>query len=221
MDNAANARHHAASRRPRTILVATTNAGKLREVCAVLSTLPVELLQLGDIPRIEPPEENADTFEENAADKALYYARATGHWTLADDSGLEVDALDGAPGVRSARYAGAAGDDQANNGKLIKALVGVPKERRTARFRCAIALADAERVRASATGLIEGLIVETPRGANGFGYDPHFLVPTHGLTTAEMTPTLKNRVSHRGQALAAILPLIEQLLRDGALGETV
>ena len=163
-------------------------------------------------PRWPEPVEDAETFEGNAAIKALHYARLSGGWALADDSGLEVDALGLAPGIRSARYAGSARDDAANNSKLMEQLAGVPTERRTARFRCAIALADSERVVATASGVVEGRIVDQPRGSNGFGYDPHFYVPEQGLTTAEMAPDQKNRISHRGQALRAIRPEIERLL---------
>lgn len=203
---------------PATLLVATTNRGKLREVRAALGCLPVKIMTLDDFPRWPEPVEDAETFEGNARLKALHYARLSGGWALADDSGLEVDALGlpqsgvAAPGVRSARYAGPVRDDAANNSKLIEQLAGVPTERRTARFRCAIALADSEGVLATASGVLEGRIVDKPRGNNGFGYDPHFYVPEHDLTTAEMTPDQKNRISHRGQALRAIRPEIERLL---------
>lgn len=203
---------------PATLLIATTNLGKLREVRAALGRLPVRIMTLDDFsraacrPRWPEPVEDAETFEGNAAIKALHYARLSGGWALADDSGLEVDALGLAPGIRSARYAGSARDDAANNSKLMEQLAGVPTERRTARFRCAIALADSERVVATASGVVEGRIVDQPRGSNGFGYDPHFYVPEQGLTTAEMAPDQKNRISHRGQALRAIRPEIERLL---------
>ena len=201
---------------PSTLVLATTNRGKLREAKAVLSELPIEIKSIDDFPGIAVPEETGATFEENAALKALHYARATGHWALADDSGLEVDALGGAPGVHSARYAGNQSGDRANNRKLLTALAGVPADRRTARFRCAVALADPEGVIASASGRIQGLIVDEPRGDNGFGYDPHFYVPEFGMTTAQMSPEQKNRISHRGQALRAILPEIRRRLASVA-----
>ncbi len=193
------------------LLLATTNPGKLREVRAVLDGLGVDLIGLADLPALPPAVENADTFEGNARLKALHYAQLTGLVTLADDSGLEVDVLGGEPGVRSARYAGPACDDAANNAKLIGRLERVPLERRTARFRCAIALADGERVIEVASGTVEGHIIDEPRGANGFGYDPHFLVSRFGMTTAEMPPVQKNEISHRGQALRAIRPAIDRL----------
>jgi len=198
-----------------TILIATTNPGKLREVKAVLEALPVRLVGLADFPGIPEPVEDAPTFEGNARIKALYYAGHTGVWALADDSGLEVDALNGAPGVYSARYGGADGGDAANNAKLIEALQGTPLKRRTARFRCLIVLARPDEVLAVGRGAVEGVILDEPRGANGFGYDPHFFVPSLGKTTAELPPAHKNRISHRGRALADILPHLRLLLNAG------
>ena len=194
------------------ILFATTNAGKLREVQAILAGLAVRLESLADHPAIPPAVENADTFEGNARLKAVHCSRLTKRWTLADDSGLEVDALGGRPGVHSARYAGPEGDAAANNAKLVRELAGVPLEKRTARFRCAVVLANGSEVLATASGSWEGLIVDDPRGANGFGYDPHFFVPHYGITSAEMTAEQKNRLSHRGQAFTAICPEIGRLL---------
>ncbi len=193
------------------IVIATTNRGKTREVLAVLGDLPLNLRTLSDFPSIAPPEETAETFAENAALKASYYAYATGQWTLADDSGLEVDALNGAPGIYSARFGGAKGDDKANNRKLIEELRSVPQAERTARFRCALALADANRVIATADGTVEGIIIDKPRGSNGFGYDPHFWVPPFERTVAEMHSDLKNLISHRGQALRALRPHLLRL----------
>ena len=156
--------------------------------------------------------EDGLTFEENAKKKALHYARLTGLWALADDSGLEVDALGRRPGVNSARFARPQQDAAANNAKLIAQMRDVPPEKRSARFRCELALADGERILAAASGVIEGIIINEPRGENGFGYDPHFLQPQLGLTTAELTPEHKNRISHRGQALRNVRPKLEALL---------
>lgn len=197
-----------------TILIATGNPGKLEEIRDVYRDLDVLWQTLADFPDLPPAVEDADTFAENAVIKATHYSRLTNRWALADDSGLEVDALGGAPGVRSARFAGDLRDDNANNERLIRELSHVDPERRTARFRCALALADGDAILATADGSIEGLIIDDPRGQNGFGYDPHFYVPAHGITTAEMAPKLKNRLSHRGQALAALRPRLEELLRN-------
>lgn len=195
-----------------TILIATTNPGKLREVREILSGLPVKLATLADHPGLPEAVEDADTFEGNAERKALHYARLTGCWTLADDSGLAVDALNGAPGVHSARYAGPEADDAANNVKLMTELSQVPPEKRTARFCCAVALASPSAVLAEAFEMVEGVIIDKPRGSNGFGYDPHFYVPQYNMTTAEMAPEQKNRISHRGKAFRAMRPHVERLL---------
>lgn len=206
----------------RTIVLATGNPGKLREIKAVLGELPVDVVGLGGCGPIPEPPEEADTFAANARDKALHYARATGQWCLADDSGLVVDALGGLPGVRSARYAaercqagaGRACLDPANNAKLLEALRDVPDPRRTARFVCHLALADPQRVLLEADGAIEGLIGHAPRGDNGFGYDPLFIVPALGCTTAQLPEAEKNRISHRGQAVRSFRDKLRQLLRQ-------
>ena len=187
------------------LLIATSNPGKLREIKAVFSGSPIHFEDLRQDPDLPAAVEDADTFMANAEKKALHYAERSGLPALADDSGLEVDCLGGRPGVRSARFAGRHGDDQANNAKLIELLRDVPLEERRARFRCAIVVADRGAVLARAEGAIEGLIVDEPRGENGFGYDPHFLVPDLGKTTAELAPEHKNHISHRGQALRLIL----------------
>ncbi len=188
-----------------SLLIATSNPGKLREIEAVLAGLPLHFENLRQYPDLPAAVEDADTFMANAEKKALHYAERTGLPALADDSGLEVDCLGGRPGVHSARFAGHHGDDQANNAKLIELLRDVPLDERRARFRCAIVVADGGAVLARAEGAVEGLIIDDPRGENGFGYDPHFLVPDLGKTTAELTPEHKNRISHRGQALRSIL----------------
>ncbi len=208
----------------RTILLATSNPGKLREIQATMGDLPARWITLRDLPLAIPPaEETGATFAANAVEKACYYSRATGLWTLADDSGLEVDALGGAPGVLSARYAGLDSElvgrdraDAANNAKLIRELAGVPDGGRAARFRCALALADGDRVLAQTCGAVEGIIQRQPRGANGFGYDPLFFLPEFGCTMAELPPERKNAISHRGQAVRAMHPLLAELLNSQA-----
>jgi len=196
----------------RPILIATSNAGKIREMTAIFAGLPIELIPLDHFPGVPIPEEDGITFEINAEKKALHYARITRHWSLADDSGLVVDALNGEPGVHSARYAGSECDDAANNALLIRNLRDVPDEKRTARFQCAAALSDGENILATTSGVVEGMVVDDPRGSSGFGYDPHFFVPEFGMTTAQMSPELKNRISHRGKAMREMRGHLEKLL---------
>jgi len=190
------------------LLIATLNRGKLREIGAMLAGSRIELKSLADFPGIAEAVEDGETFEANARRKALHYAGITKLLTLADDSGLEVDALNGAPGVFSARYAGEHTDDAANNAKLLRELQGVPPERRTARFRCVMALAVPDRILATSSGEVEGRILDAPRGANGFGYDPLFFISEFSKTAAELPAETKNKISHRGRALAAIKPEI-------------
>ncbi|MCG3177717.1 MAG: dITP/XTP pyrophosphatase [Phycisphaerae bacterium] len=203
-----------AARDPQTILLATGNPGKLREIQAEMADLPVRWRTLADFPAIIPPQETGDTFAANADLKAVYYSNVTGLWTLADDSGLVVDALGGAPGVHSARYAGPAQNDASNNARLLAELGDRPAERRTARFRCALSLADGERILLRAEGAIEGVIGKRPRGSNGFGYDPLFYVPAIGCTTAELPPDRKNAISHRGQAVRKLHVMLKELLES-------
>lgn len=188
------------------LVLASRNAKKLKEMQALLAPLGYRARLVSEFTD-EAAEETAPSFIENALLKARHAARVSGLPALADDSGLEVDALKGAPGVYSARYAGEPSDDTANNAKLLQALAGVPAAQRTARFVSALALlrhAD-DPTPVIALGTWPGLILEAPRGANGFGYDPLFLVPSLGKTSAELAPALKNRISHRGQAMRALL----------------
>lgn len=196
------------------LLLATTNPGKLREIRQMCAGRGWEWHGLDEFPHVAAAIEDGTTFAENARRKALHYAAETGLCTLADDSGLEVDCLGGAPGVHSAHYAGLPRDDAANNRRLIAALHGVPPERRTARFRCVMALARPGGILAETCGSLEGHIVDEPRGTNGFGYDPHFLVPHLARTLAELPADAKNAISHRGQALRQMLARMEELLRD-------
>jgi XTP/dITP diphosphohydrolase len=197
------------------LLIATNNPGKVREYEELLETLPaaVEITYPAQQGLALEVEESGETFEENARLKALAFAQASGLLTLADDSGLEVDALDGAPGVRSARYAGPDSNDVDRYRKLLGALAGVPADRRSARFRCVVALAQPDGTIHTADGTCEGEIGHEPRGTHGFGYDPVFVVDGYGgRTMAELAPEIKNRISHRGRALAAIRPRLEQLV---------
>lgn len=181
------------------LLIATKNKGKASEIEEVLSGLGIEVLSLLDYNFDLPPEIGL-TFEENAIQKARYAFNETGLPTLADDSGLEVDALGGKPGIYSARFAAPIATDKENNSKLQYEIRRTPPEERTARFKCALAFVDGK-IEQTFEGTIEGLIIDKPRGENGFGYDPYFLLPDKGLTTAEIEPEVKNKISHRGQAL--------------------
>jgi len=189
---------------PRKLLVvATSNPGKLQEFRALLADLPFDLRSLGDL-GIAPPEESGASFLDNALLKARHAAAAAGNAAaIADDSGLEVDALAGAPGIYSARYAGPNADDALNNAKLLNALRGVPRERRRARYRCALVYVAGPRDPAPlvAEGVWEGFILESPEGEGGFGYDPYFWLPDLELTAAQLDVADKNRRSHRGIAL--------------------
>ncbi|HLI90463.1 MAG TPA: RdgB/HAM1 family non-canonical purine NTP pyrophosphatase [Ktedonobacteraceae bacterium] len=193
----------------RTLLLATTNRHKLQEYRAIFSDLPYKLLSLNDIQLDMDVEETGTTFQENAELKALAYARASGMLSLADDSGLEIDKLGGAPGVYSARFISPQTSYEERFRVILERLRGVPVEQRTARFRCVITLAEPWGYHRSVEGIIEGVIAEAPRGNNGFGYDPIFLVPELGKTTAELAPEEKNRISHRGRAARLARALLE------------
>jgi XTP/dITP diphosphohydrolase len=196
------------------VVLATRNGGKIREIRAILAGLDVELLGAADFPPFAEPAEDGETFLENALVKAKAAHRATGCPALADDSGLEVDALGGAPGVRSARYGGPGLTDADRCAKLLDELSGVRDEERGARFHCAAVLypaPGAARKGLAAEGFLHGVIARSPRGTNGFGYDPVFLVPERGMTLAEMGADEKNAMSHRYRAL---VELKYMLIRD-------
>ena len=193
----------------RTLVAATGNPGKLAELERLLDGLGWEVVAQSAL-GVEPPPEDGLTFVENAITKARHAAERTGRSALADDSGIVVDALGGAPGVHSARYAGPGGADAANNEKLLHALTGVPEEERTARFECAVVWMRDPRdpVPLIARGTWAGRVLEAPRGTNGFGYDPLFLDPATGCTAAELPPERKDALSHRGQALRALRAIL-------------
>lgn len=199
------------------LLVATNNSGKVREYAELLADLPapVEFTLPAQEGLVLEVEETGETFEENARIKAFAFAQASGLLTLADDSGLEVDALGGAPGVRSARYAGPGASDVDRYRKLLEALAGVPEGQRSARFRCVVAVGLPEGTLYTADGICEGKIGFTPKGEHGFGYDPVFVVEGHhGQTMAELAPEVKNRISHRARALQAIRPTLARLIAN-------
>jgi len=193
------------------LVLATFNRHKLAEIRAILPGLTPELRALSDFPGAVPAEEDGETLEANALKKALAAARFTGLPALADDTGLEVDALGGAPGVRSARYAGEKAASADNNAKLLSALSGVPPEGRAARFACVTALALPSGVVRISRGVLEGRIAAAPRGGAGFGYDPLFEVAGGQRTLAELSESEKNAVSHRAAALNGLLPALLEL----------
>ncbi len=183
------------------LLVATGNKGKLRELELLLHGSVERIRSLADFPELPAVEEDGGTFVENAIKKARSVAVATGLPVLADDSGLVVDLLGGRPGVHSARFAGETATDNENNARLLRELAGVPVESRGAAFRCVLALCLPDGSCDTFDGELRGVILETPRGTEGFGYDPLFLVPEYGQTLAELPLAIKNRISHRGKAL--------------------
>jgi len=186
------------------LLVATTNPGKIREFAELLQDIPVILQSLLELPGAPAVAEDGSSYQENAAAKAMALARWSGRTALADDSGLEVDALGGAPGIHSARYAGATQDSGANLTKLLQALAGIPEAQRTARFRCVLVVARPEGRTLAVDGSCEGQITDRPSGGGGFGYDPVFLYPPAGKTFAELPAAIKNQVSHRARACAQL-----------------
>jgi len=203
----------------REILVATTNPGKIVELQAMLGT-DLRWLSLADFSEIPEIIEDGATFTENARKKALGYATATGVWTIADDSGLVVDALNGAPGVKSARFSGEKQDsadrtiiDHQNIVRVLELLEGIPQEQRTARFVCRLCLASPEKILLETKGELEGLITDREIGRQGFGYDPIFFVPHLKRSVAQLTREEKNAISHRGHAIRKLKPLLDELLR--------
>lgn len=196
------------------IVLATHNEGKVRELRQLLSGSGFDVVSLANYPDVPEVIEDGDTFEANAIKKGVETAAATGEIALADDSGLEVDYLNNAPGVHSARFAGPERDDNANNQKLLQLLKGVPPEKRTARFRCVIAVATPGGKVATVDGSCEGIIETQPSGSGGFGYDPLFLVPEYGKTFAELDAENKNAVSHRGRALKKVNSILKDIIGD-------
>jgi len=186
---------------------------------SLMLDLDVDWLSLADFPDAPDVAEDGRTFEENARKKALAYAKIAGCWTIADDSGLVIDALDGKPGVKSARFSGEPQPheertliDHRNCAKVLDLLKDVPTEKRNARFVCSLCLANPERILIETQGRLEGLIAQSPIGSNGFGYDPVFFVPNPGKTVAQLSAEEKNAISHRGNAIRKLKPLLGDLL---------
>ena len=192
------------------VVLATKNAGKVRELREVLAHLPVELLSLADFPAMPEPVEDGATFTDNARIKARYYMQQTGCACIADDSGLAVDILGGAPGVHSARFAGVHGDDAANNAKLVHELRAHGTESSPAAYHCVLLFVDTDGQEIVAEGQCKGEVRTTPHGTNGFGYDPYFYRGTQSM--ADLTLAEKQAISHRGAALRAFIPAMEEYL---------
>ena len=194
-----------------TLVIATGNRAKFKEIAALLQGLDVRIVPLARVGPVEVPPESGDSFQENARLKAVAVAAAAGYVTLADDSGLEVDALGGEPGVLSARFGGPGKTDVDRYQLLLEKLRGIPPERRTARFRCVVAVAEPSGPVHFSEGTCEGRITVAPRGAHGFGYDPVFEVLSLGRTLAEVGPDVKNRLSHRAQAVRGVRAILDRL----------
>ncbi len=196
------------------LLVATRNRHKLKEIEAILAELKLELRCSADMAGLGDVKEDADSIRDNAIKKAVETAKAAKMLTLADDTGLEVDALDGEPGVKSARYAGEEATYHENNKKLLAAMHGVPVEKRTARFRCVVAIADANGLVDTVEGICNGTLLEEERGGGGFGYDPLFIPDGQVKTFGELSPDVKNRISHRAKALQKAFAVLSRYLRE-------
>jgi XTP/dITP diphosphohydrolase len=201
------------------IVLATTNRGKLAELREMLSGTEIRVRGLDDFDELPPAVEDGDTFAENARRKALYYSQLLKKLVLADDSGLQVDALDGAPGIYSARFAQVDAQDRmeqdrANIEKLLVLLRDIPQEERTCRFCCCLCLSRPEEILLEVEDFVEGVITDMPRGSNGFGYDPIFYLPDRGKTIAQLPSEEKNVISHRGRALRKLIVQMQQLSNE-------
>lgn len=196
------------------LVIASRNEKKKRELLQIIGDLDLEVATLNDFPEAPEVEEDGLTFHENAVKKAREIAQFTGCMSLADDSGLDVDALGGLPGVHSARFAGEPSDDERNNQKLLKMLEGVPAQERTARFRCVIAIAFPDGRVETTEGTCEGRVGFAPKGSAGFGYDPLFIPDGFDMTFAELSPEVKNSISHRGKALQKALEMLKSIQSD-------
>lgn len=191
------------------VVLATRNPGKVREFIELMRDLPIQVYSLDAFPQIGPLREDGTTYTENAVSKAATVARLTRRVTVADDSGIEIDALEGKPGPQSARLLGEGATDSARNARILRLLQNVPAERRTARYRAVVAVALPDGETRTFEGTCEGRVATAPRGAGGFGYDPIFLVPAYGKTMAQLPLSVKNRISHRARAFLAARPYLK------------
>lgn len=196
----------------KTIIIATNNKGKAKEFKSLFAEYGYKIKTLYDFPEIRDVEETGNTFYANALQKATFISQALDTIVLADDSGLEVDALDGAPGIYSARFAGEHGNDQKNNEKLLEELKNTPEEERTANFHCSLVLVRPDKEPLHVVGTVDGLILQEPKGDNGFGYDPLFFVPELDKSMAELTSDQKNAISHRAQAIIKLRDHLDEWL---------
>ena len=203
-------------RAPIEVVLGSRNRKKSREVAEILAPHGIEVVSIADFPEVREVVEDGATFAENAARKASQPALALGRWVIGEDSGLMVDALGGRPGVYSARFSGPGATDETNNARLMEELAAVPAEQRIAAYVCSIALADPTgTIRLRSDGRCRGLIINEPRGENGFGYDPYFLIREYHRTFGELSARVKHQISHRARALAAFIPGLIKLLREG------
>ncbi|HUK82541.1 MAG TPA: RdgB/HAM1 family non-canonical purine NTP pyrophosphatase [Verrucomicrobiae bacterium] len=196
------------------LLIATRNKEKLKELRAILADLSLDMVSAADMPRLPEVHEDGKTIRDNAIKKAVETAKMANMLTLADDTGLEVDALNGEPGVRSARFAGDDVSYHENNKKLLGLLEGIALEKRTARFRCVVAIADENGLIEAVEGICNGTIIEKERGGGGFGYDPLFIADGQVKTFGELSPDVKNRISHRAKALQKAWAALSRYLRE-------
>jgi len=196
------------------LLIATRNREKLKEIHAILADLQLDIISSADMPQLPKVHEDGKTIRDNAVKKAVETAKMANMLTLADDTGLEVDVLDGEPGVRSARFAGDDVTYHENNKKLIGLLEGIPREKRAARFRCVVAIADENGLFDTVEGICNGRIVEEERGGGGFGYDPLFIADGQVKTFGELSPDVKNRISHRAKALQKAWAVLSRYVRE-------
>ncbi|MGQ0635019.1 MAG: RdgB/HAM1 family non-canonical purine NTP pyrophosphatase [Planctomycetaceae bacterium] len=197
------------------LILGSRNRKKSQEVAEILAPYGVSVQSIGDFPEVGEVVEDGATFAENAAIKASQPARQLGRWVIGEDSGLVVDALGGRPGVYSARYSGPGATDESNNRKLQQDLAGVPPEKRSAAYICTLALADPTgAIRLTAEGLCRGLMIDEPRGTNGFGYDPYFLIREYHRTFGELSSRVKHQLSHRARALALFAPQLVRLFAE-------
>lgn len=200
-----------------TVVLASRNQKKIAEIRALLEPYRIPLLSVAEFENVADVIEDGDSFQANAEKKAAQVACATEHWAIGEDSGLCVDALKGAPGIYSARYSGEGATDETNNAKLITELDGVPLEKRSAHYVCHVALADPTgRIRLNVEATCSGRIIDQPRGDNGFGYDPYFLIPEYRKTFGELSPLVKQQLSHRARAFGRLLPQLLRTLNQAA-----